>query len=86
MLSMDRRMIVGNMTKKLYPDIAEYYHTTPSSVEKAIRHAIEVSWRRVGADAVRMYFGCTPDVYHSHPTNSEYLAAIVDKVKLNFKK
>ena len=78
--------MVTNMTKKLYPDVAEYYHTTPSSVEKAIRHAIQLSWNRVESDAVRTYFGCTPDVYKSHPTNSEYLAAVTDKIRLGIKK
>ncbi|MBR1592937.1 MAG: sporulation transcription factor Spo0A [Ruminococcus sp.] len=85
MMSVKIGNLTGNITTKLYPDIAEYYHTTSSSVEKAIRHAIKVSWSRVGADAVMSYFGCTPSIYKTQPTNSEYLAAVTDKVRLIIK-
>ena len=84
-MSLKKQLMVENVTRTIYPAVAEYYHTTSSGVEKAIRHAIEISWNRVETDAVMSYFGSNFQVYRSHPTNSEYLAAVADKVKLTLK-
>lgn len=73
--------IINQITKQLYPDIAKKYHTTPSRVERAIRHAIEVAWGRGEPAVVENIFGYTVSASKGKPTNSEFIAMIADKAK-----
>ncbi len=77
--------IINQITKQLYPEIAEKFGTTPSRVERAIRHAIEVAWGRGKADAVESIFGYTVSAAKGKPTNSEFIAMIADKLRLELK-
>ena len=77
--------IINQITKQLYPDIAHKYHTTPSRVERAIRHAIEVAWGRGQQDTVENIFGYTVSASKGKPTNSEFIAMIADKLRLELK-
>ena len=77
--------IINQITKQLYPEIAEKYRTTPSRVERAIRHAIEVAWERGEAAAVENIFGYTVSASKGKPTNSEFIAMIADKLRLEIK-
>lgn len=74
--------LLGAVTKILYPDIAKKYNTTPSRVERAIRHAIEVAWNRGNYDLISKTFGYTVHHLKSKPTNSEFIAMIADKIRL----
>lgn len=73
---------LGQITKVLYPEIANKYATTPSRVERAIRHAIEVAWNRGNIDAIDDIFGYTISASKAKPTNSEFIAMISDKLRL----
>ena len=77
--------VINQITKQLYPDIASKYRTTPSRVERAIRHAIEVAWSRGKNDAVESIFGYTISAAKGKPTNSEFIAMIADKLRLEIK-
>ncbi len=77
--------LLGSVTKELYPKIAEKYITTPSRVERAIRHAIEVAWNRNDLDTIKGFFGYTIDTEKGKPTNSEFIAIVADKLRLNRK-
>ena len=77
--------IINQITKQLYPDIALKYSTTPSRVERAIRHAIEVAWGRGQQEAVESIFGYTISASKGKPTNSEFIAMIADKLRLELK-
>ncbi len=77
--------VINQITKQLYPDIAKKYGTTPSRVERAIRHAIEVAWGRGQADVVESIFGYTVSASKGKPTNSEFIAMIADKLRLELK-
>ena len=77
--------IINQITKQLYPDIAKKYHTTPSRVERAIRHAIEVAWGRGEPAVVENIFGYTVSASKGKPTNSEFIAMIADKLRLEIK-
>ena len=77
--------IINQITKQLYPDIAVKYHTTPSRVERAIRHAIEVAWTRGQTETVENIFGYTISAAKGKPTNSEFIAMIADKLRLELK-
>lgn len=77
--------LLGAITKILYPRIAESYDTTPSRVERAIRHAIEVAWSRNNADIIRKFFGYTINIEKGKPTNSEFIAMVADRIRLNNK-
>ena len=77
--------VINQITKQLYPDIAHKYGTTPSRVERAIRHAIEVAWGRGQNDAVESIFGYTVSAAKGKPTNSEFIAMIADKLRLEMK-
>lgn len=77
--------VINQITKQLYPQIANKYHTTPSRVERAIRHAIEVAWGRGQADTVESIFGYTVSAIKGKPTNSEFIAMIADKLRLELK-
>lgn len=77
--------IINQITKQLYPDIAQKYGTTPSRVERAIRHAIEVAWGRGQTETVESIFGYTISAAKGKPTNSEFIAMIADKLRLELK-
>jgi len=77
--------IINSITKQLYPTIARDYNTTPSRVERAIRHAIEVAWSRGQIDAINSLFGYTISGVKGKPTNSEFIAMIADKLRLEIK-
>ncbi len=78
--------LLGSITKTLYPEIATKFQTTPSRVERAIRHAIEVAWSRGNADTISHMFGFTVNVSKSKPTNSEFIAMIADKMRIDLNK
>jgi len=77
--------VINQITKSLYPRIATKYGTTPSRVERAIRHAIEVAWGRGQQEAVENIFGYTISAAKGKPTNSEFIAMIADKLRLELK-
>ncbi len=77
--------ILGSITKTLYPAIAEKFKTTPSRVERAIRHAIEVAWTRGNIDSISHLFGYTINISKSKPTNSEFIAMVADKLRIENK-
>lgn len=77
--------VLNYITKELYPSIAKKCNTTPSRVERAIRHAIEVAWNRGKVDAIDNLFGYTVSTHKGKPTNSEFIALIADKLRLELK-
>ena len=77
--------ILNSITKQLYPTIAKMHQTTPSRVERAIRHAIEVAWNRGKMDTIHDLFGYTIQSGKGKPTNSEFIALIADKIRLEYK-
>ena len=77
--------VINQITKQLYPELAKKYHTTPSRVERAIRHAIEVAWGRGQQEVVENIFGYTISAAKGKPTNSEFIAMISDKLRLELK-
>jgi len=77
--------LLGAITKILYPDIAKKYNTTASRVERAIRHAIEVAWNRGNIDSITDLFGYTVNMAKAKPTNSEFIAMVADKLRLDDK-
>lgn len=77
--------VINQITKSLYPKIASKFNTTPSRVERAIRHAIEVAWGRGQQDVVENIFGYTISAAKGKPTNSEFIAMISDKLRLELK-
>ena len=78
--------VVGGITKELYPDIASKFDTTVSRVERAIRHAIEVSWNRGNWDLMEEIFGHSVDIDKAKPTNSEFIVTVADKLRLEYHK
>ena len=74
--------LVGGITKELYPEIARKYETTVSRVERAIRHAIEVSWNRGNWELMEEIFGHSVDIDKAKPTNSEFIVTVADKLRL----
>lgn len=85
-MSVDNREVINSITKVLYPTIAKMNKTTPSRVERAIRHAIEVAWSRGKMDTIDDLFGYTINTGKGKPTNSEFIALISDKIRLDYKK
>ena len=77
--------MLNSITKILYPTIAKRHQTTSSRVERAIRHAIEVAWDRGDLETLQKYFGYTVSVSKGKPTNSEFIALIADKIRLELK-
>lgn len=77
--------ILGSITKRLYPSIAKKHKTTSSRVERAIRHAIETAWSRGKMDTIEELFGYTVSDRKGKPTNSEFIALIADKIRLEYK-
>ena len=80
----DNPEIVGGITKELYPELASKFDTTVSRVERAIRHAIEVSWNRGDWDLMEDIFGHSVDIDKAKPTNSEFIVTVADKLRLEF--
>jgi len=78
--------LLGSVTKVLYPRIAQKYETTPSRVERAIRHAIEVAWSRNNIDTIKKFFGYTINTEKGKPTNSEFIALVADRIRLKNRK
>ena len=78
--------VISLVTKRLYPDIARINKTTASRVERAIRHAIEVAWDRGNVDVLNDYFGYTINNMRGKPTNSEFIAMIADRLRLENKR
>ena len=74
--------LLGSITKVLYPDIAKKYNTTPSRVERAIRHAIEVAWNRGNIESIANMFGYTVSMTKAKPTNSEFIAMVADRLRI----
>lgn len=84
-LSVNNSEMISSVTKILYPTVAKTFKTTPSRVERAIRHAIEVAWERGDVDVLSSYFGYTIQAERGKPTNSEFIAMISDNLKLRMK-
>lgn len=82
----DNPDMIGGITKELYPEIASKYDTTVSRVERAIRHAVEVSWNRGDLKLMETIFGHSVDIDKAKPTNSEFIVTIADKLRLDFHK
>ena len=82
----DRPETIGGITKELYPELADKFDTTVSRVERAIRHAIEVSWNRGNWSLMEEIFGHSVDIDKAKPTNSEFIVTIADKLRLEFHK
>lgn len=80
----DKPDIVGGITKELYPELASKFDTTVSRVERAIRHAIEVSWNRGDWDLMEEVFGHSVDIDKAKPTNSEFIVTVADKLRLEY--
>lgn len=85
MMSVEDVEMLGSITKILYPTIAGKYQTTPSRVERAIRHAIEVAWSRGKMETLDALFGYTINTGKGKPTNSEFIALIADKIRLQYR-
>ena len=84
-MSVNDNEMLGSITKRLYPTIAKNHKTTSSRVERAIRHAIEVAWSRGKMDTIEELFGYTVNSGKGKPTNSEFVALIADKIRLEYK-
>ncbi|AGC68093.1 stage 0 sporulation protein A [Thermoclostridium stercorarium subsp. stercorarium DSM 8532] len=85
LLVVDDMEMISSVTKRLYPELAKRYKTTPSRVERAIRHAIEVAWTRGQVETIHELFGYTINTKKGKPTNSEFIAMIADKLRLENK-
>lgn len=85
MMSVEDQSMISSITKILYPTIAKRFQTTPSRVERAIRHAIEVAWSRGRMETLDALFGYTIDTGKGKPTNSEFIALIADKIRLSYR-
>lgn len=84
-MTVEDNTMLNGITKVLYPNIAKKYETTPSRVERAIRHAIEVAWDRGNIDTLHKLFGYSINTAKGKPTNSEFIAMISDKLRLQMK-
>ena len=85
MIAVDDMDVINAITKVLYPQVAKAFQTTPSRVERAIRHAIEVAWDRGDLETLQRFFGYTVSNTKGKPTNSEFIALIADKLQLQLK-
>ena len=86
MIAVDDMDVINAVTKVLYPEVAKRFATTPSRVERAIRHAIEVAWDRGDLETLQKYFGYTVSNAKGKPTNSEFIAMIADRLVLEQRK
>ena len=84
-LSIENTEMINSVTKLLYPTVAKKFNTTSSRVERAIRHGIEVAWDRGDIDVLNSYFGFTVHTGRGKPTNSEFIAMIADRLRLQLK-
>ena len=84
-MSVEDTEMLNSITKILYPSIAKKFQTTPSRVERAIRHAIEVAWSRGKMETLDALFGYTINIGKGKPTNSEFIALIADKIRLHYR-
>ena len=84
-IAVQNMAVINAVTKVLYPEVAKRFHTTPSRVERAIRHAIEVAWDRGDLETLQSYFGYTVNSAKGKPTNSEFIAMIADRIRLRNK-
>lgn len=84
-MSVEDMNMLNYITKLLYPTIAQKYKTTSSSVERAIRHAIEVAWNRGQLEVIEKLFGYTVSAGKGKPTNSEFVALVADKLRLDYR-
>ncbi|MEE5992067.1 MAG: sporulation transcription factor Spo0A [Oscillospiraceae bacterium] len=80
--SLENAELLESVTKLLYPTVAKQYNTTASRVERAIRHAIEIAWDRGDLDILNAFFGYTVNTCKGKPTNSEFIALVTDKLRL----
>ena len=78
--------MIGGITKELYPALASRFDTTVSRIERAIRHAIEVSWNRGDLDYMEELFGHSVDIDRAKPTNSEFIVTLADKLRIEHHK
>lgn len=85
MMSVKEPSMISSITKVLYPTIAKRFQTTPSRVERAIRHAIEVAWSRGRMETLDALFGYTVNTGKGKPTNSEFIALIADRIRLKYR-
>ncbi len=85
MMSVEDNSMLSSITKVLYPTIAKRFQTTPSRVERAIRHAIEVAWSRGKMETLDGLFGYTVNTGKGKPTNSEFIALIADRIRLQYR-
>lgn len=85
LMVVEEMSLLGAVTKELYPAIAEKYDTTPSRVERAIRHAIELAWDRGNVELMNKFFGYTIDMDRGKPTNSEFIAMVADRLRVGTK-
>ena len=83
--SIDNQELLESVTKMLYPEVARQFDTTASRVERAIRHAIEIAWDRGNLDTLNSFFGYTVNTCKGKPTNSEFIALITDKLRLQYR-
>ena len=84
-MTVENMEVINAVTKILYPEVAKYFNTTASRVERAIRHAIEVAWDRGDLETLQKYFGYTVSNAKGKPTNSEFIAMIADRLQLQRK-
>ncbi len=85
LITVDDMDVINAVTKVLYPEVAKKFGTTPSRVERAIRHAIEVAWDRGDLETLQKYFGYTVSNAKGKPTNSEFIAMIADRLNLQMR-
>ena len=85
MITVENMDVINSVTKVLYPEVAKRYNTTASRVERAIRHAIEVAWDRGDLETLQRFFGYTVSNAKGKPTNSEFIAMISDRIRLQMK-
>lgn len=84
-LAVERPQLINYITGELYPLVAEKFNTTPSRVERALRHAIEVAWDRGDLETLQKWFGYTVSLTKGKPTNSEFIALLADRLRLEYK-
>lgn len=82
LLALGNKEMLRSITKELYPAIAQTFNTTPSRVERAIRHAVELTWDRGDLDTLQKFFGFTVSSKKGKPTNSEFLSTLTDHLRL----
>lgn len=82
LIALGNKDILREMTKGLYPAVAQAFNTTPTRVERAIRHAVDLAWDRGDLDTIQKFFGFTVSYKKGKPTNSEFISALADHLRL----